>query len=164
MTTPYTIYHFATGQIIRSGACPFDMLGLQVGEGESIMVGEAGDSETQIVHDDGQGNKVLVTLPPPEPVPPPVPTEAQIRATYIGYAQSHMDAYARSWGYDDIRSAVSYVGDPYPRFAAEGLAMRNWRSAVWAYLDTASADPLPDPLPTREEFLALLPPPPNRPE
>ena len=160
----YTIYDFHTGQIFRSGNCPESMLGLQVGAGESILVGEVGDSETQIVHDDGMGNKVLVTVPPPEPVPPPVPTEAQIRATYIGYAQAHMDAYARTWGYDDIRSAVSYVGDPHPRFDAEGTKLRNWRSGVWVFLDAASSEPLPDPLPTRDEFLALLPAPPVRPE
>ena len=162
--TAYTIYHFATGEIIRSGNCPTSMLGLQVGAGESILVGEIGDSETQVVHDDGMGNKVLVTVPPLEPLPPPEPTEAEIRARYIRYAQAHLDACARTWGYDDIRSAVSYVGDPFPRFAAEGLALRNWRSAVWAFLDGESAAPLPDPLPTREEFLALLPAPPVRPE
>lgn len=89
--------------------------------------------------------------------------ESEIRSRYAGYAQAWMDAYALSWGYDDLRSAASYVGDPFARFAAEGLALRNWRSAVWAYLDAAVAAPLPDPLPTREEFLGLLPAPPTRP-
>jgi hypothetical protein len=156
MITQFTIYNFATGEILRSGSCPESMLGIQVGEGESIMVGVRGDSEAHIVHDDGQGNKVLVTVPP---LPP---TEEEMRARYIDYAQRHMDAFSVTWGYDDIRSAVSYVGDPYPRFDAEGTALRNWRSEVWAYLDANQT--LPDPLPTQAEFIALLPAPPTRPE
>lgn len=84
-------------------------------------------------------------------------------ACFVRYAQDHLDATAHAWGYDDIRSACSYVGDPYPRFHAEGTALRNWRSAVWAYLDAASTQPLPDPLPTMEEFSALLPAIPQRP-
>ena len=39
----YTIYNRSTGEIIRSGQCPEKMLGLQVGFGESIKVGEALD-------------------------------------------------------------------------------------------------------------------------
>jgi hypothetical protein len=93
----------------------------------------------------------------------PAPTEAQVRASLIAAAQSHLDEYAQSWGYDDLRSAVTYVGDPYPRFNAEGLALRNWRSAVWAWLDAQATQPLPDPLPTSAEFIALLPAPPARP-
>lgn len=93
----------------------------------------------------------------------PAPTDAQIRSGLIAAAQAHLDTTAQSWGYDDIRSAVTYVGDTYPRFAAEGLALRNWRSAVWAYLDAASAQPLPDPLPTTEAFIAMLPAVPTRP-
>jgi hypothetical protein len=46
--------------------------------------------------------------------------------------QRHLDSTAQSRGYDDIKSAVGYVGDPNPTFDAEGVAFRAWRSAVWA--------------------------------
>ena len=83
-----------------------------------------------------------------------------VASVLVGWAQAHLDAVARSWGYDDIRSACTYVGDPFPRFAAEGLALRDWRSSVWAFLDSQST---PESLPDREAFIALLPPPPQRP-
>lgn len=47
--------------------------------------------------------------------------------------QAVLDSGARDAGYDDIASMVSYVGDPNEKFAAEGEAARDWRSAVWTY-------------------------------
>lgn len=72
-------------------------------------------------------------------------------------AQRRLDALARAWGYDDCRACITYLGDPYPRFAAEAAAMRDWRSATWAYLDQQrdAADP--------SAVLDGLPPAPERP-
>jgi hypothetical protein len=153
----FAIYDTATGRISRIVSCPENLSEAQLGDGESLLADPAG-----LIRDDTHAINagVFVELPPP-PEPPP-PTETEIRGRYVAMAQLHMDDYARTWGYDDIRSAVSYVGDPFPRFNAEGVTLRDWRSAVWAYLD-ANQD-LPDPLPTEEEFLALLPEPPERPQ
>lgn len=95
----------------------------------------------------------------PEPYVPPALTVAD----YITATQAHLDACAQAWGYDDLKSACTYLGDPYARFAAEALALRNWRSAVWAYLDSVGSSPLPNPLPTKEDFILLLPSVPARP-
>lgn len=95
----------------------------------------------------------------PEPYFPPALTVAD----YIAATQAHLDSHAQAWGYDDLKSACTYVGDPYARFAAEGLALRNWRSEVWAYLDSTSSAPLPEVLPTVAQFIALLPGAPSRP-
>jgi hypothetical protein len=92
----------------------------------------------------------------PAPYVPPALTVAD----YIAATQAHLDAHAQAWGYDDLKSACTYVGDPYPRFNAEGTVLRNWRSDVWAFLDTVV---IPEVLPTVEEFLALLPVAPARP-
>lgn len=47
--------------------------------------------------------------------------------------QKHMDDKARSKGYDNIASAVTYAEeDSVPSFQAEGIAFRKWRSLVWA--------------------------------
>ena len=95
----------------------------------------------------------------PEPYVPPALTVAD----YITATQAHLDAHAQAWGYDDLKSACTYIGDPYARFAAEALALRNWRSEVWAYLDSTSSAPLPEVLPTLAQFIAFLPAAPARP-
>ena len=44
-----------------------------------------------------------------------------------------MDATAKSMGYDDMNSAVTYADEPaVTKFQAEGRALRAWRSLVWA--------------------------------
>lgn len=51
--------------------------------------------------------------------------------------QSYLDEIARQYGYFNIITAISYVGDPNAQFATEGAAFREWRSAVWVKaLDT----------------------------
>ena len=95
----------------------------------------------------------------PAPYVPP----ALLVADYIAATQTHLDAHAQAWGYDDLKSACTYIGDPYARFASEALALRNWRSQVWAYLDSTSSAPLPEVLPTLAQFIALLPAAPARP-
>ncbi len=80
--------------------------------------------------------------------------------------QNHLDAYARSWGYDSIISACTYVNDPFPRFAAEGLVLRDWRSSVWQYVESvATAIELGQiqPPSSIEEALASIPSNPVRP-
>ena len=95
----------------------------------------------------------------PAPYVPPALTVAD----YIAATQTHLDAHAQAWGYDDLKSACTYLGDPHARFAVEALALRNWRSEVWAYLDATSSAPLPEVLPTLAQFIALLPAAPVRP-
>lgn len=156
----YAIYSTATGQILRMVRCHGNQALDQLSPGEALLPALNGErDDTHHV----QGGQLVPLPPPPPPAPPPPPTEQELRQRLVGWAQAHLDAYARSWGYDDIRSACTYVGDPHARFNAEGVALRNWRSAVWAYLDARASEPLPDPLPSREEFMALLPEAPARP-
>ncbi|MCS6245977.1 MAG: hypothetical protein H2173_00560 [Opitutus sp.] len=117
-----------------------------------ILVGHCISTDSEFVAWCEAGNT-------PEPYVPPALTVAD----YIAATQMHLDAHAQAWGYDDLKSACTYDGDPYPRFAAEALALRNWRSQVWAYLDSTSAAPLPEVLPTVAQFIALLPTAPTRP-
>jgi len=48
------------------------------------------------------------------------------------WVQALLDSTAQVYGYDSILAAVSYAGDPLPAFAAEGDALKAWRSAVWS--------------------------------
>ena len=44
----YIVYVSATGEILRTGICPADMMFLQARDGESVIEGTAND-ETQMV-------------------------------------------------------------------------------------------------------------------
>ncbi|WP_454914160.1 hypothetical protein [Variovorax gossypii] len=89
------------------------------------------------------GNWLLEALPPPpEPVvpakppepPEPVPPTFKERQIALrGLVQEYMDSMARSLGYDDIKTAVTYADEPVvPKFQNEGRALRAWRSTLWA--------------------------------
>ncbi len=73
--------------------------------------------------------------------------------------QRAMDARAREFGYDDLATAITYRGDPNPKFAAEAEAFFAWRSAVWtqAYALLAQVEQGVASLPTTEEALAMMP-------
>lgn len=84
---------------------------------------------------------------------------ARIETEYSAAIQAHMDAFARSHKYDSIHTGATYAGDPDPKFAAEGAAMRDWRSAVWVYSAAELNKVLTGqrPRPTVDEILAELP-------
>lgn len=65
----------------------------------------------------------------------PLPTQEE----YEAGIQKMLDDGARLRNYDDVRSAVTYVGDKNAQFAAEALAYRDWRSNVWTYCYTQLA-------------------------
>jgi hypothetical protein len=73
--------------------------------------------------------------------------------------QNHLDTTATDWGYDTIYTAIGYVGDPDPTFNSEGTMFRNWRSAVWVYVNEEKAKLINGQrtLPTDSEMLAELP-------
>jgi len=73
----------------------------------------------------------------PEPAPQPEPepqTPEQVQKAFEDAIQLHMDNAASTFGYDDIKSAVTYAEEPaVPKFQLEGCGFRAWRSLVWAY-------------------------------
>ncbi|MCX7779602.1 MAG: hypothetical protein N2491_01650 [Negativicutes bacterium] len=102
----------------------------------------------------------------PEPIPsPPEPTpeeqQAALMKAMTDAVQAHMDTKARAKGYDNLLSAVTYAEEPtVPKFQAEGVAFRAWRSAVWAYcyeqLDAVLSGQRETP--TVEQLISELPP------
>lgn len=112
---------------------------------------------------------IVEAAPAGETLPEPatqgtLPTQEQRQAAMVAAVQEYMDAKARSWGYDSIFTAVSYA--PFPsedpqmaRFHAEGIALGQWRSAVWAGCFAIQADVVTGkrPEPTLQELLDLLP-------
>jgi hypothetical protein len=73
--------------------------------------------------------------------------------------QDCMDKKAKALGYDDIKTAITYRGDPNPKFAAEAEALFAYRSAVWteAYSLLASVQAGTAQFPTIAEAIAMMP-------
>ena len=93
-------------------------------------------------------------------VPPiPVLTPQQIQQNLVNAVQQHLDNKAKEYRYDDIKSAVGYVGDPDPVFNAEGTAFRNWRSAVWRHCYTVLDEVVAETraVPTSMQLISELP-------
>lgn len=86
------------------------------------------------------------------PATPPTPPSNKEMLEMV--LRHHLDTVARQHGYDNITTAVSYVSDPHPKYAAEGLAFQSWRSAVWVKTEEILAE---GNILTGEEFLAKIP-------
>lgn len=85
-------------------------------------------------------------------------------AVYADAIQIKLDSVAKAWGYDDVKTAVTYADEPsVPQFQNDGKALRAWRSLVWqtAYSILATADP--NNPPTIEYVLTQLPQAPTKP-
>lgn len=68
----------------------------------------------------------------------------QKKSVLITSVQRHLDGQARSMGYDDIATAVTYAEEPSAKtYQTEGRALRAWRSLVWmAALPRIDANPI----------------------
>lgn len=89
-----------------------------------------------------------------------VPSVLGLINQYRDAVQAHLDAAAQAFGYDDIRTAVTYAEEPsVPKFQAEGQAFRAWRSLFWAYgyEQLALIEAGEREQPTVEQFLAEAP-------
>lgn len=94
---------------------------------------------------------------PPSPQSPETPEQTVVRLEAA--LDSHLDLVANSYRYESIRAMVTYDGDPYPKFDAEGKAAKAWRSACY----TKSIEIMNDvvagnrPVPTESELIAEMP-------
>jgi hypothetical protein len=80
-------------------------------------------------------------------------------ANMKAWAQALLDTTAQTYGYDNMLTAVSYAGDPLPAVAAEGDAMKAWRSLVWSVANPTINDVLNGRVvvPLKSAFIASLP-------
>lgn len=76
--------------------------------------------------------------------------------------QAEMDKRAKADGFDDLRSAISYVGSTNLTWATQGGKYLVWRDAVWlkAYKtqEAIMADPAKNPIPSDDQAAAEMPP------
>lgn len=151
-------YSKATGGFYDSeihGIFPDDAIEISSEEHAALM--EAQSAGRHIAADEA-GRPVAVA--------PPAPTPELMQGRLSGAVQAHLDTIAQDWGYDDIRSAVTYADEPaVPQFQAEGQVLRAWRSLVWAscYALLAEVQAGTRAVPTASELIDLLPPVPDRP-
>lgn len=80
-------------------------------------------------------------------------------AEYEDAVQKHLDAFARTRGYDNIMSACTYATSTVPKYAAEGQYAIKARDATWTkfYEVLAAGKAGSCPMPTLDELLAELP-------
>jgi hypothetical protein len=73
--------------------------------------------------------------------------------------QGHLDQTANDWGYDNIISAVSYIGSPNTTYNNEGVMFRNWRDGIWVYVNAERVkfEAGTRAMPTDAELIAELP-------
>jgi predicted RNase H-like HicB family nuclease len=71
---------------------------------------------------------------------------------------TYIDEQAQSYRYESIRTMVTYVADPNPKFNAEGLGALEFRSACYT-LAIEIIDEVNEgrPIPTEQELLAEMP-------
>jgi hypothetical protein len=120
------IYHSAqTGGFYDSeinSIIPSDAVTVTRAEHQALLNGQS------------SGKRIVSANGRPVLVDPPAPTLEQRIAGYVSDVQKHMDDTANAYGYDDIKSAVTYADEPsVAKFQEEGRKFRAWRSLVWAH-------------------------------
>ncbi len=144
-------YSAATGQFYRKAAqdntLPVDSIEIPTEEEFiTLLEGKAAGREL-VVDQDSQ----TVTLA--------AEADSVVKARYMGYAQTVLEEAAQGRGYDSIISVCSYANSTNPTYAAEATAAIVGRDNVWttAFLIYSQVLAGEIPLPTKAEFLSMLP-------
>jgi hypothetical protein len=99
-----------------------EMLEISLGEYQALFAAQALGKVIQAV----KGRPVAID-------PPPLTWE-QRKAEYMAGVQAFLDKTAKAAGYTDLKDVITYADEPsVPKFQADGVAFRTWRSLCWAY-------------------------------
>jgi hypothetical protein len=98
---------------------------------------------------------------------PYVPSQAAVIQGFATALQTALDAQAKSWQYDSMLSASTYVTSTIAKYAAEAKALVSWRDAAWNAADmllaSVQAGKTPAPATNAAFLTAVLPTAPTRP-
>ncbi|MEO8489040.1 hypothetical protein [Pseudomonas sp.] len=125
-----------------------ELLEITLGEYQSLFAAQAMGKVIQAV----KGRPVAVD-------PPPLTWE-QRKSEYVASVQMFLDRTAKTAGYSDLKDVITYADEPsVPKFQADGLAFRTWRSLCWAYCyeQLAAIEQDKRKAPTSGELVAELP-------
>ena len=81
-----------------------------------------GQSQGKTIASDSNGTPILIDK-----------TSTETTALIESAIQSRLDTVARSWGYFNIVTAISYVSSTNSQYAADAQALISWRDSVWAW-------------------------------
>ncbi len=90
------------------------------------------------------------------------PTRDQVLLNITSMIQNALDRGARSWNYDSILSAASYVASTNAQYAADAAALIKWRDDVWSWATSLFATVSTETIPS--DFLANMPTQPEQPQ
>lgn len=111
-----------------------------------------GQASGLIITSDSVGNPILV---------PYTPTLDETLSAINTAIQSALDSGAQKWGYANMVTACSYVGSNNAQYAADALALSDWRDSVWAWAYPLYPSVTPGESPAT--FMATMPPQPPKP-
>ena len=154
MNTNRRFYSPSTGgfypEDVHGSAIPADAVEISVALHDGLM------------HAQTQGKRIE---PGPDGMPravdPPPPSREQLIRRGERATRAHLDEAAKRLGYDSIAHAVGYADEPaVPRYQAEGIAFRAWRSLVWEalYAAISSSEEAGAGVPEAASLIASLPP------
>ncbi|KAB0566602.1 hypothetical protein C9383_15925 [Pseudomonas palleroniana] len=106
------------------------------------------------------GNVISAVKGRPVAVDPPPLTWDQRKAEYLASVQAHLDTTAKNAGYNDLKDVITYADEPaVPKFQADGVAFRAWRSLCWAFFydQLTAIEQGKRKTPTSAELVAELP-------
>jgi hypothetical protein len=109
-------------------------------------------SEGKTIESDGKGYPIAIFVP--------LTKEQTIEIINVS-VQGALDSGAQSWGYSSIVAGASYYGCNTPQYAADAVALMDWRDSVWqwAYAKYPSVTPGETPA----EFMVDMPTQPPKP-
>ena len=91
----------------------------------------------------------------------------QIAASYAGALGAAIDQFARTWGYDSIYTAATYLNSAIPLFKHEAEVIIAWRDTAWFnannLFNACKAGTATAPSSAAAFVKQVLPPPPFRP-
>ncbi|CAB5151785.1 hypothetical protein UFOVP148_63 [uncultured Caudovirales phage] len=92
---------------------------------------EITEEKWQNLIQDMANGKILKADKAENPFTEDAPTPELTPADFAFGLKNHLDNFAKSWGYDSILSAASYLGSANEQFKAEAEALVCWRDSCW---------------------------------
>lgn len=127
---------------------PDDAIAITAAEHQALLAGQAAGS---VITADADGRPRLTSAP--------APTREQQLASHERHIQTRLDDCARTRGYQDLTTAISYQTSAVPTWSTDATHLAALRDATWTAWHTLLASlPDDDAIPSWDAIAATLPP------